>query len=281
MAFENMGKVMERLITRLLDVKGGCPECSGDLYGWKGKNPDGSERCQPTCMNCGYVDLKRKEDIQTAKIYNKSLRDRAIAFFETQSIIPDSALKGKKLSDYKMVDEETRRGLQVIQEALKAILNSEPIHVVLSGKSGSGKSHLAMGLCKQVLSKSNFDKKCIFVSYRELLEQIKFSFSDEQLRKDIQGSLMADLKTADLVILDDLGSELGGVKAGNSTTFNNDTLNAILEARQNRALVVTTNLTSAELSDAYGQRILSRISQNSKGYTMTFENTSDKRMNGI
>ena len=70
--------------------------------------------------------------------------------------------------------------------------------------------------------------------------------NDEQARKEITGSLMAEIKSADFVVLDDLGAELG-VKQfddrNKSTNFNNDTLNRIVEARQNKATVFTTNLT--------------------------------------
>ena len=103
---------------------------------------------------------------------------------------------------------------------------------------------------------------------------------DEQARKTITGTLMAEIKSADLVILDDLGAELG-VKGNDSTNFNNDTLNRIVEARQNKATVFTTNLTGKEMSQAYGERILSRIMSNSQGFVMKIEGTSDKRVAGI
>jgi DNA replication protein DnaC len=104
---------------------------------------------------------------------------------------------------------------------------------------GVGKSHLAMSTAWEVLEKSNYDKRCLFISYAELLEQLKFAMKDEQARKTITGTLMAEIKSADLVVLDDLGAELG-VKGNDSTNFNNDTLNRIVEARQNKATVLTT-----------------------------------------
>lgn len=152
--------------------------------------------------------------------------------------------------------------------------------MILSGKSGVGKSHLAMSTAWEVLERSNYDKRCLFISYAELLEQLKFAMNDEQARKEITGSLMAEIKSADLVVLDDLGAELG-VKGNDSTNFNNDTLNRIVEARQNKATVFTTNLTGKKMSQAYGERILSRIMSNSQGFVMKIEGTSDKRVAGI
>ncbi|EOL81497.1 hypothetical protein UM7_02566 [Enterococcus faecalis EnGen0303] len=95
---------------------------------------------------------------------------------------------------------------------------------------------------------------------------------------------MAEIKSADLVVLDDLGAELGVKQIDDrnkSTNFNNDTLNRIVEARQNKATIFTTNLTGKEMSQAYGERILSRIMSNSQGFVMKIEGTSDKRVAGI
>lgn len=141
-----------------------------------------------------------------------------------------------------------------------------------------------MSTAWEVLEKSNYDKRCLFISYAELLEQLKFAMNDEQARKEITGSLMAEIKSADLVVLDDLGAELGVKQIDDrnkSTNFNNDTLNRIVEARQNKATIFTTNLTGKEMSQAYGERILSRIMSNSQGFVMKIEGTSDKRVAGI
>ncbi|WP_338366137.1 ATP-binding protein, partial [Enterococcus faecalis] len=164
------------------------------------------------------------------------------------------------------------------------ILLNKPIHMILSGKSGVGKSHLAMSTAWEVLEKSNYDKRCLFISYAELLEQLRFAMNDEQARKEITGTLMAEIKSADLVVLDDLGAELGVKQIDDrnkSTNFNNDTLNRIVEARQNKATVFTTNLTGSGLRQAYGERIISRIMSNSQGFVMKIEGTSDKRVAGI
>lgn len=51
---ESLANAMEKLIRRVLVQSGKCPECSEPLYSWRAKNKDGSERCKPTCMSCGY-----------------------------------------------------------------------------------------------------------------------------------------------------------------------------------------------------------------------------------
>ena len=232
-------------------------------------------------MKCGFYDLKRKEDIQTERIYNESLKNKTLNFFKFGSVITDKSLFDCSFDNYKIIDVETETAVNITKSFVEAVLSGEPKHLALNGKSGSGKSHLAMAATWEIIKRSDYDKKCLFISYRELLEQIKYSFNDEQLRKEIQGSLMKDIKTADLVVIDDLGSELGGTTYSSSTNFNNDTLNSILEARQNQAIILTTNLTGKEMKNAYGERIVSRLFKNSKGFAFKFVTTADKRLRAV
>ncbi|MDU1989066.1 MAG: ATP-binding protein [Enterococcus faecalis] len=278
---ESIAKGMQILIEKVLIVRGECPECGGNLYGYRAKNKDGSERYAPTCMKCGFYDLKRKEDIQTERIYNESLKNKTLNFFKFGSVITDKSLFDCSFDNYKIIDVETETAVNITKSFVEAVLSGEPKHLALNGKSGSGKSHLAMAATWEIIKRSDYDKKCLFISYRELLEQIKYSFNDEQLRKEIQGSLMKDIKTADLVVIDDLGSELGGTTYSSSTNFNNDTLNSILEARQNQAIILTTNLTGKEMKNAYGERIVSRLFKNSKGFAFKFVTTADKRLRAV
>ncbi|MEQ7093806.1 ATP-binding protein [Enterococcus gallinarum] len=278
---ESLAAGMQILIEKVLVVRGECPDCQKPLYGYKAKNKDGTERCAPVCMACGYYDMRRKEDIETERIYNESLKNKAINFFKFGSVVTDKSLFDCSFENYKLIDAETETAAGIAKSFVEAVLKGEPKHFALNGKSGSGKSHLAMAATWEIIKKSDYNKKCLFISYRELLEQIKYSFNDEQLRKEIQGSLMKDIKTADLVVIDDLGSELGGTKFSSSTNFNNDTLNSILEARQNQAIILTTNLTGNEMREAYGERIVSRLFKNSKGFAFKFVTTADKRLRAV
>ncbi|HAQ9471783.1 TPA: ATP-binding protein, partial [Enterococcus faecium] len=172
---ESLASTMEKLIRRVLVQSGRCPECSEPLYSWRGKNKDGSERCKPTCMSCGYKALRVKEDIQTERIYNDSLKARALSFFQNGSVLTDKTLFKCKMENYHVVDQETKIALEKAKSYTNEVLLNHPAHFILSGKSGSGKSHLSMATAWEILERSNYDKKILFISYQELLEQIKFS----------------------------------------------------------------------------------------------------------
>lgn len=269
------------MIAKLLYVvEKPCPECGGEMYAWRQAKPDGSPRCAPACMSCGYKAMKKAEAVSTEKMYNDSLKAKAINYLKYSSLFTDKDLIKCRLSNYKEVDQETEKAHKLAKKTTTEVLLDKPVHMILSGKSGVGKSHLSMAIAWEVLEKSSYNKRCLFISYAELLEQLKFAMNDEQARKSITGALMSEIKTADFVIIDDLGAELG-INGKASTNYNNDTLNRIVEARQNKATVFTTNLTGNQMKSAYGERIMSRIMKNSDGFVMTLENTADKRISGI
>lgn len=275
---ENLGQAMQKIIDRVFITVGSCPDCGAEMYQWREKLPSGEDRCGPTCMICGHKELKKKQDYDTRRMYNESLKKRALNYFKYSSIVPDKTLFDKRMKGYLTVDQETKKALEIAKRAVNEIILGKSAHAVFTGKSGTGKSHLAMAMAWEVLERSNYEKNVLFVNYRELLDQLRFSMNDKEARKQIQGSLMAELKTADFVVIDDIGAELGGNEASDSSRYNNDTLTGLLEARQNMATVITTNLTGEELKAAYGERILSRILQNSKGFTVSMKTTKDKRL---
>lgn len=275
---ENLGQAMQKIIDRVFITVGSCPDCGAEMYQWREKLPSGEDRCGPTCMICGHKELKKKQDYDTRRMYNESLKKRALNYFKYSSIVPDKTLFDKRMKGYLTVDQETKKALEIAKRAVNEIILGKSAHAVFTGKSGTGKSHLAMAMAWEVLERSNYEKNVLFVNYRELLDQLRFSMNDKEARKQIQGSLMAELKTADFVVIDDIGAELGGNEASDSSRYNNDTLTGLLEARQNMATVITTNLTGEELKVAYGERILSRILQNSKGFTVSLKTTKDKRL---
>ncbi|MBU5364267.1 ATP-binding protein [Enterococcus devriesei] len=278
---ESLGQAMQKIIDRVFITVGSCPDCGAEMYQWRQKMPNGEDRCGPTCMICGHKELKKKQDYDTRIMYNESLKKRALNYFKFSSLVPDKALFNKRMKEYLRVDQETKDALETAKRAVNEILLGKPVHAVFTGKSGTGKSHLAMAIAWEALERSNYEKNVLFVNYRELLDQLRFAMNDKEAHKQIQGALIADLKTVDLVIIDDIGAELGGNKVSDSSRYNNDTLTGILEARQNMATVITTNLTAKELQEAYGERILSRILQNSQGFVVSMKTTKDKRLMGV
>lgn len=121
--------------------------------------------------------------------------------------------------------------------------------LLLIGPCGVGKTHLAVGILKELLRKGHSG---LYFNVIALLDAIKASYDPEL--KATQGiNLEIDLD-ADVLIIDDLGAE-------KMSAWVADRLYAIINQRyeRNRTLVLTTNLDYARLADRVGQRIISRI----------------------
>ncbi|MBL1228178.1 ATP-binding protein [Enterococcus sp. BWB1-3] len=271
------------MIAKLLYVTGdSCPHCSNDMYAWRQKNRDGSDRCGPTCMACGYKMLKKKEAVATKKLSEESTRGKVVNFLRFGSLLSDKAILDCRISNFKIVDEETKRAQARANLVVTRVLLGEPIQAIFLGNPGVGKSHLAMGVCWDVIEKSNYNKQSLYVNYPKLLDSLKFAFNDEQARRSITGELMSEIQKADMLVVDDIGAELGVFTEKTiSSQYNNDTLTRIADARQNKPTIYTTNLNVNQLTQTYGRRIVSRMANNSNGFGFTFKTTKDKRIHGI
>ncbi len=114
------------------------------------------------------------------------------------------------------------------------------------GKTGLGKTFISSCMAKELILSG---RNVAFDSVQNFLVKIQ----NEQFGRDT-GNTLEVLNDADLVILDDLGSEF------NSTVFNSVLYN-IINNRINleRPMIVSTNLSLSELKEKYDDRIISRL----------------------
>lgn len=120
--------------------------------------------------------------------------------------------------------------------------------LLMIGKTGVGKTHLSISIAKTVTS-NGFT--CAYGSVLNFLYDIE----KEHFGRGEQGrDTMAALLDADLLVLDDLGTE-------NYTQFYEAALYNIINTRINtgKPTIVSTNLSTKELYDKYNERIISRI----------------------
>ncbi len=114
------------------------------------------------------------------------------------------------------------------------------------GKTGLGKTFISSMIAKSLIDKG------FNVAFDSINNFLIKAENDHFGRSS--GNTVDTLLNADLVILDDLGSEF-------STPFNNATLYNIINSRINMDLptIVSTNLSLSELEEKYDDRIISRL----------------------
>jgi DNA replication protein DnaC len=104
--------------------------------------------------------------------------------------------------------------------------------LLLIGKIGTGKTHLAVGIIKELILGRGIP--CLFYDYRELLKQIQNSYNASVQTTELD--VLRPVFDSDVLVLD----ELGAVKP---TEWVWDTVSLILNTRynNNRATIITTN----------------------------------------
>ncbi len=117
--------------------------------------------------------------------------------------------------------------------------------LVLTGPSGTGKTHLAAAITNHAMSKGHPAR---FVVVPELMDHLRATFSpDAEVRYD---DLFDQVVSAPLLVLDDLGGH-------SPSPWAEDKLDQILTHRYDARLptVITSSLTPSEMSDRFRARI--------------------------
>lgn len=123
-------------------------------------------------------------------------------------------------------------------------------NLLFIGKPGLGKTFLCKSIAKELLEAG---KSVIYQLSPDLIDHIrKFKFDFDNEAQNSQ--LLNDIYSCDLLIIDDLGTEL-------STQFSGLAIYNILNRRvsNNKKIIISTNLDIDEIVKTYSDRITSRL----------------------
>ena len=187
-----------------------CPLCSGT--GWKAVTSDSPRRV----TRCDCRLQARAQSLMAAARIPKRYEHCELSNFEFEG--PHRSLASAKLAAGRFVEE----------------FPVENTGLLLIGPIGVGKTHLAVGILKElILSKG---VSCLFYDYRELLKQIQNSYNNSVQATELE--VLQPVFQTEVLVLD----ELGAVKP---TEWVWDTVSLILNARynENQTTIITTNFT--------------------------------------
>lgn len=239
----------------------------------------------PFCQSC------RKEKIvaDSEKLSEEAFKAHQLRV-TTEVLYKDSILYDETIAKATFKNYLYKNGSEEEAVRDKAVelgqryLKGEIFNSLFSGEPGAGKSHLAMAILSVLNSTMEKPVSCLFISFEEVLSLIRNSFNNPNSRYtelnmvDLMGSV-------DYLVLDDIGSESGRLKkADNGQVYASDftvkILKRVLERRQDKTTIVTTNLSRKEMEVLYDKRITSRIYRNIAGNIINFEEIKDKRISG-
>lgn len=232
------------------------------------------------CPACQKELLEKKEEEYSRRMTFKHQKRITYDRLSKDSLISDLTIKEASFQTYETDNEESVRNKQAARQIAGRYLNGEVFNTLLTGNAGAGKSHLAMSIAKAVNENSDPWRSVLFLSIDEWLLWIRSTYSDNNLSTDDEKSILDKTAANDLLVLDDLGAETGfiGTKK-KASDFTQKMLYGLMNRRQDKSTIITTNLNSDQISAMYDHKVISRLYRGLSEQSMiSFEETSDKRI---
>ncbi len=233
---------------------------------------DGSKSVTEKCPHCVVAEENKKME-EEALIQAQKQRQYEM---DRVSRIPEE-IRGSTFEDYTPFTDMQKQAKQA--STLYANGQLQETSLVFQGDTGIGKTHLSYCIAETFKERH---QTVVFIDAPELMNMIKTSF-----QRDLKGShptqdqIMSCLKRCDLLILDDIGAEYVKPDANGFESWAADIIFQIVNARQGKNNIYTTNYTSKELAKKYGKlskRIISRMMYKAKVLKVDGE---DQRLKGF
>ena len=201
-----------------------------------------------TCADCkdtGYIDGRKCH----------CLRQAIIRKLYAQSNI-ESVLEAENFDtlSYDYYDDSERAEMEKIINDCKEYVNNfsnSYDNILFYGDVGVGKTFLTNCIAKELLERGH---SVIYFTAFQLFDTLaKYAFRQGEVKEDID-MIHEDIFTCDLLIIDDLGTEM-------CNTFVQSQLFLIVNERDNRkkSTIISTNLSMEDISERYSERAFSRI----------------------
>ena len=211
----------------------------------------------PDCQDTGYIDGKKCS----------CLEKEIVNFLYSQSNLKD-ILDYENFSHFNLeyypddyTEEATgltpRDNIRNVLSAVRAFIknfSTESGNLLLYGNTGVGKTFLTNCIAKELLDKSYTVVYLASVKLFDILETNKF---DKEISRTEKEASLSYILASDLLIIDDLGTEL-------NNSFTSSQLYHCIDTRLTRhcSTIISTNLSFDDLREHYSERIFSRITSN-------------------
>lgn len=207
------------------------------LLGW---------RQQDHCDPCGAIIAQEREKLEAEKH-----RETTIETYLARSGVMRGLLARMTVENFN--PQLAGKAHEIAKEYAESFGRETTNGLMLYGKAGSGKTHLAVSIARHIIEKKQIQVR--FARIVDLLSEIRKTFdNNEQYRTENESELIQRYTAAPLLIIDDLGAE-------KTTDWVRQILYQIIDERwiEQKPIIVTSNLNLEELEARFEERIASRV----------------------
>ena len=256
--FKDMAeKVVGQFGFEYLDKKT-CERCGITIELVRFRNP-ATQEVETQWQKCGCEVLDHMKEQQAAARQRKN--ERRLDLFKHHS------LANKEISEASFATFVTDnvKFMTIARELERYAVEVEQGNVLLYGSYGTGKSHLAISATKLAMQHG---KTALFINVPMLFNKIRGTYNKSS--ETTEDEIISVINSVDLLALDDIGADSGGVEWCQEKLF------LILEGRQGKRTIFTTNLDSETIEKKIGGRNFDRMMNNTKAFTMVGESYRKK-----
>lgn len=216
-------------------------------------------------------DRDKREKENSMKFTKEYLSGDRSDIFKSSLIGNKESLK-QTFDDFQVMNDKQNKELEQATNIAARIANGEKHKFIFYGKPGTGKTMLAIS----ILNKLKSDYSCLFVDIAMFIELTK-NFKDERAKLQVN-SLYKAMSNADVLVLDDVGSESSMQrKATEASTYNQRILFNIAQSRDDKTTIITTNNSGAELNQIYNKKLISKLMNTDKQNVISFDSEDYRR----
>ena len=213
---------------------------------------------QEVCPRCACDNETKRLEDEVNDQYRHMRTHEAYDILDKQSVYQDETVKNATFENY-LLDEdqhEARTHLQKVMQALEDYKQGYRFNLWLTGNVGVGKSHLAMSILKELRT---LHTSCVFIDVDQMLRMIRDSFNNKE-SKYTENYFIELITSVDFLVLDDLGAETGNINTDKAASdYTSRILRAIVNGRQHKSTLFTTNLSYKKIISVYDAKLADRM----------------------
>ncbi len=214
----------------------------------------------PDCHDTGYVDNKRCHCLNSRLAYSRYNQAgiQQVLTKENFSSFDFNCYSPEVVGEMHKVYDDARKYVENFHKSFKNLL--------FLGSVGSGKTYMTNCIVKALLDRGCF---CLYFSAFSLFDTLSdYIFGNKS--KDEKTELQQDLYSCDLLVIDDLGTEV-------TNSFVRSQFFAILNERaiRQKPTIISSNLSLEKIQTDYSERSFSRLLSSSDLYRF---NSADIRL---